>query len=285
MIKVKTYAKINLTLEVLNKRSNDGFHNIQSIMQNINLFDILTFKISKSKLNNEIILSGNVSSIPYDNSNLVYKAIDLFLKKACIQNNKFEVYIEKNIPVEAGLAGGSSNAAATLAVLNNYFCNILNQNELDELCCILGSDLNFCLKGGTCLCTSRGEVVQKLNDIKELHVSLIKPRYIGIKAFYAYKKYSEQKIKIKNDNTIKLAKIIQSNQFDKNFLYNDLETQLVNEFDEFMYIKKIKPSAIMTGSGSVFYIVNDTFDYYDFNPDKYLIFNNIKTINKGYEVL
>lgn len=282
MIKVKTFAKVNLTLEVLNKR-NDGFHNIQSIMQNINLFDVLSFVIKEDKTNS-IVLKGNSNNIPYDNSNLVYKAIKLFFDKTNINNKKVEVYINKNIPIEAGLAGGSSNAVGTFVALNKYFNNLLKERELNSLCLSLGSDLNFCLVGGTCLCTSRGEIVQKLKDVN-LSISLIKPRNIGIKASYAYKKYTQQKIKQKKDNTSKLIRLIQNKQFDKELIYNDLEYPLLNEVNEFKNIKKIKPNAIMTGSGSVFYVINDTFSYDDFNPDKYFIFNSIKTYNKGYEVL
>ncbi len=282
MIKVKTFAKVNLTLEVLNKR-NDGFHNIQSIMQNINLFDVLSFVIKEDKTNS-IVLKGNSNNIPYDNSNLVYKAIKLFFDKTNINNKKVEVYINKNIPIEAGLAGGSSNAVGTFVALNKYFNNLLKERELNSLCLSLGSDLNFCLVGGTCLCTSRGEIVQKLKDVN-LSISLIKPRNIGIKASYAYKKYTQQKIKQKKDNTSKLIRLIQNKQFDKELICNDLEYPLLNEVNEFKNIKKIKPNAIMTGSGSVFYVINDTFSYDDFNPDKYFIFNNIKTYNKGYEVL
>ena len=282
MIKVKTFAKVNLTLEVLNKR-NDGFHNIQSIMQNINLFDVLSFVIKEDKTNS-IVLKGNSNNIPYDNSNLVYKAIKLFFDTTNINDKKVEVYINKNIPIEAGLAGGSSNAVGTFVALNKYFNNLLKERELNSLCLSLGSDLNFCLVGGTCLCTSRGEIVQKLKDVN-LSISLIKPRNIGIKASYAYKKYTQQKIKQKKDNTSKLIRLIQNKQFDKELIYNDLEYPLLNEVNEFKNIKKIKPNAIMTGSGSVFYVINDTFSYDDFNPDKYFIFNNIKTYNKGYEVL
>lgn len=282
MIEVKTYAKVNLTLEVLNKRD-DGFHNIQSIMQNIDLFDVLSFDI-RENIKNSIVLKGNSNQIPYDRSNLVYKAIELFFDKTNITNKKVEVYIDKNIPIEAGLAGGSSNAVGTFVALNKYFDNILKEDELYSLCLSLGSDLNFCLVGGTGLCTSRGEVVQKLNDVN-LNISLIKPINIGIKASYAYKKYAELPVKTNKDNTSKLVKIIQNKQFDEKLVYNDLESPLLNEVNEFNNIKKVKPNAIMTGSGSVFYIINDTFDDNDFNPDKYLIFNNIKTFNKGYEVL
>ena len=118
-IKVKTPAKINLTLEVLNRRE-DGFHNIQSIMQTINLYDFLTFEVIDSNCI-QVILSGNSDEIPYDEKNLVYKAALKFLKSAKIDSVKVSIYIEKNIPVSAGLAGGSTNAAGTFFALNKLF--------------------------------------------------------------------------------------------------------------------------------------------------------------------
>lgn len=282
MIEIKTFAKVNLTLEVLNRRD-DGFHNIQSIMQNINLFDVLTFDINENETNS-FVLRGNSNKIPYDKSNLVYKAIELFFEKTNITNKKVKVYLNKNIPTEAGLAGGSSNAAGTFVALNKYFNNPLKKEELHNLCLTLGSDLNFCLAGGTCLCTSRGEIVQKLNDVN-LTMSLIKPKDVGVKASYAYKKYAQQEKKQKKDNTSKLVELIQSNKFDKNLIYNDLEHPLLGEIEEFKNIKRIKPNAMMTGSGSVFYVIDDKFSFENFNSDKYWILNNIDTINKGYEVL
>ena len=130
----------------------------------------------------------------------------------------------------------------------------------------------------------RGEIVQKLNDVN-LTISLIKPKDVGVKASYAYKKYAQQEKKQKKDNTSKLVELIQSNKFDKNLIYNDLEHPLLGEIEEFKNIKRIKPNAMMTGSGSVFYVIDDKFSFENFNSEKYWILNNIDTINKGYEVL
>src|SRR5574344_411301 len=104
-IKVQCPAKINLTLKVLNKRA-DGFHNIDSIMQTINLFDYLTVTVENSE-NFEIELSGTSLEIPYKKKNLVYKAAKLFFDETSYGKNKIKIFIEKNIPVAAGLAGGS----------------------------------------------------------------------------------------------------------------------------------------------------------------------------------
>ena len=156
-IKIKCPAKINLTLEVLNKRK-DGYHNIRSVMQMINLYDYLTISIGHADCN-KILLSGNSNEIPYNEKKLVYKAAELFLNEACINNTEIKIYIEKNIPIAAGLAGGSTDAAGTIYGLNKLF-NIFDDKKVNEMCAKLGSDLNVCLKGGCLLATSRGDVTE-----------------------------------------------------------------------------------------------------------------------------
>ena len=111
MIKVSCPAKINLTLEVVNKRD-DGFHNIKSIMQTVSLYDYLTIEAKKAETT-EITLSGTSEEIPYNEKNLVYKAAKLFLEESKI-SAKINIFIEKNIPIAAGLAGGSTDATGTL---------------------------------------------------------------------------------------------------------------------------------------------------------------------------
>lgn len=190
-IRIKCPAKINLTLEIVNKRE-DGFHNIKSIMQLINLYDFLTIKIKKSN-DPKITLSGNSENIPYDEKNLVYKATDLFLKTAGIKSYSVDIYIEKNIPISAGLAGGSTDGAGTIYGLNLLFDKLFSDTKLNELCAMLGSDLNVCLNGGCTLATSRGEITKKLPDTKS-NVTLIKPKNLGISAGEAYSSYSKKKL-------------------------------------------------------------------------------------------
>ena len=179
-------AKINIGLKVLNKRE-DGFHNIDSIMQMIDLYDYLFIGYRRSEVT-KINLTGNSTDIPYNEKNLVYKAVELYLKRFQIDNVEIDIYIEKNIPVSAGLAGGSTDAAGALYGLNLLFKKT-DKEELNELCAILGSDLNVCLNGGCVHATSRGEITRKLEDIKS-SVSLIKPKGLGISASEAYRKYS-----------------------------------------------------------------------------------------------
>ena len=279
VIKVKTPAKINLTLEMTGLLDG-GFHAIKSIMSTINLYDFLTFEITDSN-QNEIILSGNNLQIPYNEKNLVYKAIQLFCSKANIVDKKFEVYIEKHIPVEAGLAGGSTNAAGTFFALNNFFNNPLTEEELNELCAKLGSDLNFCLKGGCCLCEGRGEIITPLKPLN-LDITLIKPKNFGISAKEAYTKFDLMKNKPEPVNTDKLKILINKGIFDKNLMINHLEMAVIGDYPILQEIK-IQTGAMMSGSGPTMFTLTSKINE-NFNDD-ILIIENLKTIDSGVEII
>lgn len=274
-IKIKCPAKINLTLEIVNKRE-DGFHNIKSIMQTISLYDYLTISIEESnKL--EINLSGTSPEIPYNEKNIVYKAINLFLKKAGISNLSVSVHIEKNIPIAAGLAGGSTDAAGTLYGLN-YLLEKFSNSQLNELCAELGSDLNVCLQGGCILATSRGEITKKLPDI-ESDLTLIKPINLGISAGEAYKKYSLREIKPQNNLTEKMLIAILDGDDVKSYLYNDLEYAVFDDYKGLQEIKKTYPQAVMSGSGSTYFLL-ENIKTSDMN-EEYQFINNLKFVSSG----
>lgn len=275
-IKIKCPAKINLTLEVLNRRA-DGFHNIKSVMQLISLYDFLNIEIGHAN-SNKIILSGNSDEIPYNESNLVYKATDLYLKEASINDCKIKIYIEKNIPISAGLAGGSTDGAGVLFGLNQLL-NVFDEEKINELCAKLGSDLNVCLNGGCVLATSRGEITKSL-PVAEKAVSLIKPKYLGISAKEAYTKYSEKSYKPQNNMTEKLIEALPSNNIET-FLYNDLEYAVFDDYIELQEIKKSYPNAIMSGSGSTYFVLED-IKQSKLNKD-FLLINNLHFIKTGVE--
>lgn len=276
-IKVKTPAKINLTLEVLGKRP-DGFHDIQSIMQMIDLYDILTFDITPSE-EFSVELSGTNPKIPYDERNIVYKSIVLFVEQAKIPPHKFVVHLEKNIPSEAGLAGGSTNAAGTFFALNKFFKEPLTKTQLHELCAKLGSDLNVCLEGGCVLAVGRGEKVQKV-QFREYPVSLIKPE-LGISAKEGYQKYAELKNKVQNDNTHKMIEFLNENKDIRPLLYNDLEVAVYNDYEQLQKIKKANTNSIMSGSGSTYFVLDEKI-----NPvENYWISSGHKTIPTGCEII
>ena len=274
-VKVKTPAKINLTLEVLNKRS-DGYHNIQSIMQMVDLYDYLTIDVNDSD-NTEIVLSGTSDEIPYNEKNLVYKAAKLYLDKTGIKNKQIKIFIEKNIPVAAGLAGGSTNAAGTFYGLNKIF-NLLSKEELHGLCASLGSDLNVCLEGGCLLATGRGENIEHL-PFREHSVSLIKPLNLGISAKEAYTKFSKLEKKPDLDMTFKMIDSIKVGCDVRQFLHNDLEVAIFNDYPEFQKIKSMFPKSIMSGSGSTYFVIDDIIP----QIDGYWVSNGHKFIPSGVE--
>ena len=147
-VKVQCPAKINLDLKIVGRRP-DGFHNIESTMQTISLYDYLTISHEPSKVLT-INIAGTSDEIPYDERNIVYKAAKLFFETIG-KVGSVDIFIEKHIPVSAGLAGGSTDAAGTLFGLNELLGNPLERKELHELCAKLGSDLNFCLEVEKCL--------------------------------------------------------------------------------------------------------------------------------------
>lgn len=280
MIKVSCPAKINLTLEIVNKRE-DGFHNIKSIMQTVSLYDYLKIEAKKAEMT-EITLSGTSEEIPYNEKNLVYKAAKLFLEESGI-SAKINIFIEKNIPIAAGLAGGSTDAAGTIYGLNEILGQPFGREKLHELCAKLGSDLNVCLEGGTLLATSRGEVIKKLDCDINYPVTLIKPKNLGISAKEAYTKYAAKKIKPQNNMTEKLIDAIKNQQNIQEFLYNDLEYAIFDDYRELQTIKEKLPNSIMSGSGSTYFILGNLKENI-FN-NTYQIIPNLHFENSGVKAL
>lgn len=168
-VKEYAYAKINLYLDVLSRRE-DGFHDVKTVMHTVSLSDEITVSVKpSSKREITLILAGN-SKLPADSKNLAYRAADLFLDATLI-NAEVTVKLNKRIPVAAGLAGGSADAAAVLRALNRIFKKPLTEKRLLALAAELGSDVPFCLIGGTALCLGRGERIERLPD--KLGLSLV----------------------------------------------------------------------------------------------------------------
>ena len=278
-VTVKCPAKINLTLEIVNRRE-DGFHNIKSIMQMVDLYDTLTISVSENT-HNEIILNGNSDEIPYNEKNLVYKAADLFFKESGIEGVKAEIFIDKKIPVAAGLAGGSTDAAGTFFALNEIFDRSLTKEKLHELCAGLGSDLNVCLEGGCVLATSRGEKIRRLKAAS-YPVTIIKPKKLGISAKEAYTKYSLKENKPKYDMTEKMLDALYLGEDITKYLYNDLEYAVYDDYKELQTIKDIYPDSIMSGSGSSYFVLRDIESA--LNND-YQIISGLKFIDNGVKII
>jgi 4-diphosphocytidyl-2C-methyl-D-erythritol kinase len=179
-ITVKAYAKINLGLDVLRKRD-DGYHDVCMIMQSLDLYD--TISLSKAPAS-EISIQTNLRYLPRDKGNLVYKAADLFLETISVKDG-LSIRLDKKIPVAAGLAGGSSDAAATLMGLNELYHTGLTKEELMKLGVRLGADVPYCIMLGTALSEGIGEVLTPLPAMPECSILLVKPD-ISVSTKYVY---------------------------------------------------------------------------------------------------
>lgn len=179
-ITVKAYAKINLGLDVLRKRA-DGYHDVCMIMQSLELHDTITIRRTNSE---GINLRTNLHFLPVDKGNLIYKAAALFLESVSIKEG-LDITLEKNIPVAAGLAGGSSDAAATLKGLNTLFQADLSNEELMRLGVKIGADVPYCIMLGTALSEGIGEILTTLPPLPNCMILLVKPD-ISVSTKYVY---------------------------------------------------------------------------------------------------
>lgn len=281
-LKVRTPAKVNLTLDVLGLRA-DGYHEISSIMQTVSLYDYLTFELEESNTL-EIILDGSSKIIPYDGKNLVYKAITkLYSLVKDVKPYKIKVYIEKNIPSEAGLGGGSSDAAATIWALNRLLNLNLSEKMLNTLCASLGSDLNVCFWGGASLATSRGEVVERV-AVKEYPLTIIKPIGFGISAKEGYQMFDALNYETISNSTSLFLKALENNEDISPYLHNDLGIVPMEKFEVLKKIKNVYPNSVMTGSGSACYVLGDVFEN-KLPQTGYEVYPNLRFVSSGIEIV
>lgn len=256
MIKEKAYAKINLALEVMDEK--DGYHMVNNLMMPIDIYDELEFE----KDNNISILND-----PFPNDNIITKAAKLFFEYTKINGGVF-IKLKKNIPHQAGLAGGSTDGAATLRGLNKLYDAKLSNDELKELGAKLGSDVPFFIEEKPALCTGRGEKINILkSNIDSFKILLIKPE-TGLSTKEVYKNYEYKGINKKKELS-NLLKALENNDLDllKNNIFNDLgEVALsLNKDMENILVKLslIGLKVYVSGSGPTMYIL----DYNDEDLD------------------
>src|SRR3954451_6757103 len=245
---VKAPAKINLSLDVLHKRP-DGYHEVEMIMTTIDLADRLELTLLDR---DEIQIISHNRFVPDDQRNLAYQA-GLLLKERFSIKKGVAITIEKNIPVAAGLAGGSSDAAAALKGLNKLWNLGLTIDELAELGAKIGSDVSFCVYGGTALATGRGEIISKLPSPPTCWVVLAKP-HIGVSTADVYRRLDLSKIQ--HPNTKKMIEAIERDDFNGvcSHIGNVLEDVTLKLYPEVALIKdQMKrfgaDSVLMSGSG------------------------------------
>ena len=170
-MKVRAFAKINLCLDVLRRKEN-GYHEVEMVMTNVDIFDVLEIKELEEK---KILLKSYNTDLAMDETNLIYKAIAL-LQKETGKTFGVEVLLEKNIPMEAGMAGGSADAAATLKAINELFALGVSDERLLELGASLGADIPFCIMGGTVLASGIGEKLRRLSPLPKMKLLIVKPK-------------------------------------------------------------------------------------------------------------
>lgn len=253
---VKAPAKINLSLDVLHKRQ-DGYHEVEMIMTTIDLADRVELSLLP---NDDIRISSQNRFVPDDQRNLAYQAAKLLKDRYRIKQG-VRIEIEKNIPVAAGLAGGSSDAAAVLRGLNRLWELGLTLDELAELGSEIGSDVSFCVYGGTALATGRGEKIMKLPPPPSCWVVLAKP-LIGVSTADVYRRLNLENIQ--HPNTKGMIKAIEEADFPGvcSQVGNVLEDVTLKLYPEVAQIKDQlqrfgADAVLMSGSGpTVFALVH-----------------------------
>lgn len=252
MIKEKAYAKINIALEVMEEV--DGYHKVENIMLPISICDELEFEHSNRVYVENDTIDGNIC-IKAANLFLEYFHID---KGVCIR-------LKKNIPLDAGLAGGSSDAAATLRGLNRLFQTNASNEVLIALAKELGSDVPFFIQTKAALCTNRGEeIVEYLSDTPKIHIALIKPKFgLSTKAVYQNYKYTGESKTEKIHNVIQAVNEKNIEALKEN-IFNDLMSSALEISSElkdlYTRIKSFGIDVYLSGSGPTMYIIEPSGD-------------------------
>ena len=239
-IERKAYAKINLGLDVTGKRE-DGYHIVSMIMQNVDLYDTLTFEKNDT---GEIILNASSPKIPTDDSNLICKVAKQLREKYGVKDG-VSVYLEKRIPVAAGMAGGSTDGAATYMALNELWNLGLDTKTMCGLAVKLGADIPYCIIGGTALAEGIGEELTTISDMPKCHLVIAKPD-IDVSTGWVYKTLDSKEIEnhpdiagvrtaIENDDLKgmceKIGNVLEYVTASKYSVINDIEKTVFGVFD------------------------------------------------------
>lgn len=255
------FAKLNLTLDVLGKRQ-DGYHDLQSVMQTVSVRDDIEIDVGTGK---PWVLKCTDESIPTDERNLAWKAAKLYLDTIHKDPDGLEIRITKRIPVEAGMGGGSADAAAVLRALNRHYGNPLSIPALAELGSFLGSDVPFCTICGTAMVEGRGERLRKLPDMPDCFFVICKPEFSSSTP-ELYRKLDETEIAKRPNNRAMESALLAGDlkQVCEN-IHNVFDPLVTAEHLELNYIKSLlyNYGAIgyqMTGSGSAVFAIVSEFE-------------------------
>jgi 4-diphosphocytidyl-2-C-methyl-D-erythritol kinase len=242
-MRIKSFAKINLGLEVRGKRE-DNYHEIRTLLQTINFFDVLEFRSTEKA---GILLRGDDKTISWERDNLIFRAA-LLLKEQFHVSQGIEIQVSKNIPPGKGLGGGSSNAAITLHVLNKTWGLHLGKKALMNLGKQLGADVPFFLEGGLCLGSGRGDDIIPLSETSPLYCLLILPSFsIQTADIYGHFPLSLTS----NDKDSKIIKFLDTREL--SLLENRLEETVFRFYPQLKAIKRL-----LRGQGSELSLVSGT---------------------------
>lgn len=289
-MKLKAYApaKINLGLEILSKRP-DGYHNVDMIMQSINLFDEVTLE---ETFDGEISVFNEKNKGCPQNKDIAFKCADLFFKETKASFSGIKIHIKKNIPISAGLAGGSADGAAVLVLLNRMYNEKISLNELLKIGGKIGADIPFCILGGTARATGKGTEIKKIPAFDNYFLVLTKPG-ISVCTKKAYLLFDSAQIK-EFKNFEKMEESLKDSDFSgfSSSLFNRFE-ELVQSSEVFNIKKKMidlgAVSSLMSGSGpSVYGIFEDEVAAFEcfsevkkFYPQTFLC----RPINHGIKII
>lgn len=288
-IDLKSRAKVNLSIDVLGKRE-DGYHLVEMIMQTIDLYDKL--KITEIE-ENSILIKSNSLDIPLNEDNIMYKAVNLLRDQFNIEKG-IEISIEKNIPVAAGMAGGSSNAAAVLVGLNKLWNLGLSESELKDIGLKLGADVPFCITGGSALAEGIGEELTNIKGLPEdLNILVCKPNiFVSTKAVYQSLNMDKVKRRPKNKELIDAlqkedVKFISENMVNVLEEVTSLKYSEIGQIEDIM-IKNKALGSMMSGSGPTVFGLFDNKDCaIKAKKDLQAKYNQVylvKSSNKGVEI-
>ncbi|MBQ9069812.1 MAG: 4-(cytidine 5'-diphospho)-2-C-methyl-D-erythritol kinase [Clostridia bacterium] len=268
-IKEKAYAKINLYLDVVSKRE-DGFHDIKTVMHSLSLSDDVVVSVASArKLFIRILIDGN-RFLPTDDKNIAYKAAALFFDRLGVAAD-VTVRLKKRIPVSAGLAGGSSDAAAVLRALNKLYHRPFTNKALLQMGAELGSDVPYCIKGKTALCEGRGEKITPIKTDVSLN-AVIAGADERVSTPEAYKSLDAAYNDFKDDASPegekrykKLVEDLTSNNITKEGVYNVFESVIFEKCPKAKALKDELLSlgaslAMMSGSGPSVFALFDTME-------------------------
>ncbi len=288
-IDLKSRAKVNLSIDVLGKRE-DGYHLVEMIMQTIDLYDKL--KITEIE-ENSILIKSNSLDIPLNEDNIMYKAVNLLRNQFNIEKG-IEISIEKNIPVAAGMAGGSSNAAAVLVGLNKLWNLGLSESELKDIGLKLGADVPFCITGGSALAEGIGEELTNIKGLPEdLNILVCKPNiFVSTKEVYQSLNMDKVKRRPKNKELIDAlqkedVKFISENMVNVLEEVTSLKYSEIGQIEDIM-IKNKALGSMMSGSGPTVFGLFDNKDCaIKAKEDLQAKYNQVylvKSSNKGVEI-